>query len=255
VTVRRALFFSDVHLGWVVCAREHERWLERLPQAVDDADLIVLNGDVIDGYRRPHRPRETDLVARLEEMAAGWRREGRAVVYVEGNHDSHLPAAMSLRPDRWLHEVETARGERIRVLHGHRFAAAAFRPGRYERAGGRLLALENRAYGRSAALRALYRFGPAWLTSAVGSAECRSQRTRLPRRLAPLLEGADALVHGHIHFGPGRSTVGGTPCWRSGAWVSAGQPGSVDRMLRYRDGRFERIGWSGRSWRAFDDGR
>jgi len=238
-----------------MCSRQHDEWLERLPEAVDDAELVVLNGDVVDGYRRLHRQAEIDLVARLAELVTGWRREGRSVVYVEGNHDSRLPETVSLRPDRWLHDFETDQGERVRVLHGHRFEPGMFRPGVYERAGGRLLAVENRVYGRVAALRSLYRFGPGWLASAIGSAECRLDRHRLPNRLASLLDDTDIVVHGHIHFGPGRTEAQGRPCWRSGGWVSAGQPGAADRMLRYRRGRFERIGWSGRSWRAFDDGR
>jgi UDP-2,3-diacylglucosamine pyrophosphatase LpxH len=255
VSIRHAVVFSDVHLGWAVCSRHHARWLDRLPEAVDDAELVVLNGDVVDGYRGVHGRTGHELLDRLAALAVGWRREGRAVVYVEGNHDSALPATMPLRPDRWLHDFETDAGERVRVLHGHRFASQTFRPAAYERAGRRLLSLENRVYDRIASLRRLYRFGPAWLTSAIGSTECRIERGRLPGQLAPLLDGVDVLVHGHIHFGPGTTRIRGRSCWRSGAWVSAGQPRAADRMLRYRRRRFERIGWDGRAWRAFDDGR
>jgi hypothetical protein len=59
----------------------------------------------------------------------------------------------------------------------------------------------------------------------------------------------------HIHYGPGRGRAGRISTWRTGSWVSAGHLGTADRMLRYRDGRFERIGWFGRRWRAIDDGR
>jgi hypothetical protein len=37
--------------------------------------------------------------------------------------------------------------------------------------------------------------------------------------------------------------------------VSAGHLGTADRMLRFQRSRFERIGWTARGWRAFDDGR
>lgn len=255
MAVRQALILSDIHLGWVVCSTQHSRWLDRLPEAVDDAELIVLNGDVVDGHRRVHRADERRLVARLAELVARWRSEGRTVVYLEGNHDAHLPGTAALRPDRWFHAFETHAGERVHVLHGHRFAAEPFSPSAYERAGRRVLALENRAYGWVAGLRSIYRFGPGWLATAIGSAECRLERLRLPSRIGALLDGADVIVHGHIHFGPGCTRVGGTPFWRSAGWVSAGQPGAADRMLRYRSGRFERIAWSRGMWRALDDGR
>jgi hypothetical protein len=72
--VRNALLFSDVHLGWSICSRHHARWLARLPEAAGDADLIVLNGDVIDGHRRVQRAAERDLVSQLAELVTGWRR-------------------------------------------------------------------------------------------------------------------------------------------------------------------------------------
>lgn len=250
-----ALVFSDVHLGWTLCSRHHEQWLARLPEAVDGAELVVLNGDIVDRLRRVHRAAESELVRRLAELVGGWRGEGRSVVYVEGNHDREVGAVEPLRPDRWFHDFETRGGERVRVLHGHRFSSSRCRSGAYERAGRPLLALENRAYGRIAALRSLYRYGPGWMTAAVGVIECSIWRRYLPRRLAPLLDGVDVLLHGHFHSGPARARIGSVATWRTGAFVSPGHLGSADRMLRYRDGRFERIGWSGGRWRATDDGR
>src|SRR5262245_55733082 len=124
--VRRALLLSDVHLGWSVCTRQHEALLARLPEAVDDAELVVLNGDIIDDHRGLLRGAEADLVARFTDLVDTWRAEGRTVVYVEGNHDV-APEGTRLVPDRWHHDWEGAHGERMRVLHGHRFDGAAFR--------------------------------------------------------------------------------------------------------------------------------
>ena len=253
--VRSALLFSDVHLGWSVCSRHHARWIERLPEAVDDADLVVLNGDIVDGFRRVQRPAERALVARLAELVASWRREGRRVVYVEGNHDARPDPAQSLAPDCWTLDFETIRGERVRVLHGHRFSASDAARSFYDRVGHAILPLENFAYSRVETLRALYRFGPGWLSAAIGSLECLLARRALPARAAPLIGGVDVLLHGHIHYGPGRGRIGDVATWRTGAWVSPGHLGSADRMLRYRGGRFERIGWTDAGWRAFDDGR
>jgi UDP-2,3-diacylglucosamine pyrophosphatase LpxH len=255
VAVRRALFFSDIHLGWVPCSRHHAAWLSRLPQAVDDAELVVLNGDIVDGHRRVHRPSEAELVQRLGELVVQWRREGREVVYVEGNHDRDLGPSAPFRPDRWHHAFEVATGERVLALHGHRFSPSTYVPGLYERSGRRILLRENRAYARLPLLRSLYGLGPGLVVAAIGATECFVARRTLPSRLTPLLRDVDVVLHGHIHFGPGRGAVGGRPTWRTGAWVSSAQPGAADRMLRYRAGRFERITWSRGAWRAAADNR
>jgi UDP-2,3-diacylglucosamine pyrophosphatase LpxH len=255
VRVRSALVFSDVHLGWVVCAAHHAAWLARLPAAVDDAELVVLNGDVIDGHRRAPRPAERGLVDQLAALVAGWRREGRRVVYLAGNHDEQLDPSTPLRPDGWRHAFEAASGERVLVLHGHRFAAARATWARYDGLGRRVLAWENRAYARSATLRRLYGVAMGRVVSLVGRTECGLARRRLPRDLAPVAGDADVVLHGHIHYGPGRGRNGRLHTWRTGSWVSPGHLGTADRMLRYRHGRFERIGWSGGRWRAHDDGR
>jgi len=253
--VRSALFFSDVHLGWAICSSHHARWLRRLPEAVGDAELIVMNGDVIDGHRGVQRAAERDLVQQLAELVRGWRREGRRVVYLEGNHDARPDPSQPLRPQGWSFDFETDRGERVRVLHGHRFSDSELLANAYDRAGRSVLALENFMYGRASALRSLYRLGPGWLISAFCWFECSAARWAMPARLLPHLHAADVLVHGHTHYGPGCGRIGAVPTWRTGSWVSPGHIGTVDRMLRYRAGRFERVGWSGERWRAYDDGR
>ncbi len=253
--IRAGLFFSDVHLGWAVCSGHHAQWLRCLSDAADDAELVVLNGDVVDGHRRVQRTAERDLVLAFDELVRGWQREGRTVVYVEGNHDPEGHVELGLRPDRWVHDFATDDGRRVRVLHGHRVTADHVMWEVYDRAGRRLLALENWVYGRSAALRFLYRFGPGWIPSAVGAFECHLAGRALPGRVAPLLEDVDVLLHGHIHYGPGHGRIGRVATWRTGAWVSAGHLRSVDRMLRYRRGRFERIAWGHGRWRPCDDGR
>lgn len=228
--------------------------MERLPEAVDDAELVVLNGDIVDGHRGLLRGLEAELVARLSEMISGWRAEGREVVYVEGNHDTHGDE-LPVRPDRWVHDWEGAHGERIRTLHGHRFSDEVFREGLYEGLGKHLIWLENKMYAEIRAMRRAYSFGPGWLVGAIGKTEDVLWTRDFPRRVARLLGEADVLLHGHFHFGKGRWAIHGKPVWRTGAWVSRGHLGSVDRMLRYRDGRFERIGLDGERFRAIDDGR
>jgi UDP-2,3-diacylglucosamine pyrophosphatase LpxH len=272
VRVRRAIFFSDVHLGWVPLAAHHELFLRHLPAAVDDAELVVLNGDVLDDHRGRPSSRVQELVGVLAEQVAGWRREGRQVVYIEGNHDPRERARAALRPDTWCHTFEGAHGERIRVLHGHKLDDPGPPEGAYEGYGKHLLRAENWLYARSALLRAVYPHSIGWLVGAVGLTEDRLWRPRFYAEVGRRFSGngedrTDVLVHGHFHFGPGsvhlpRRTPGGTrpagqpiELHRSGAWVSPGHLGTVDRLLRYRHGCFERMQLQEGRWRPSTDGR
>mgnify|MGYP001613993969 FL=1 len=262
--VRRAIFLSDLHLGWVACHELHRGLLDRLPEAVDDAELIVLNGDILDAYRGFVRACDAELVERLARLVEQWRREGRRVVYVEGNHDPPgrgaglrgMGAAVpepGLRPQAWRFDFLGADGERVRVLHGHRFADTAEPLGPYEGHGRRLLAVENRLQADHPAVRSAYRGGGGWLVGAVGFCETTLWRRRFPARVAPLLADCDVLIHGHFHFGPGRWRIGGRPVFKSGPLASAGHFGSVDRLLRYDFGRFQRLALGERGFVAVDD--
>jgi UDP-2,3-diacylglucosamine pyrophosphatase LpxH len=246
--IRRALIFSDTHFGWTVCSAAHRELLAALPAAADDAELVILNGDITDVHRGLPRAEERELVAQLEALCAQWRREGRQVVRIEGNHDRDASPI-------WNYTFEGAHGERVLVLHGHRFSDEAFAPGPYEHFGRHVLTVENYALARARVLRATYGLGWGWFVGAWGLAEDRLWRPPFPGRVAPLLDGYDVLVHGHFHFGAGRTEIAGRPAWKSGAWVSRGHLGTVDRMLRYRDGRWERIALARGTWRATDDGR
>ena len=144
------------------------------------------------------------------------------------------------------------------MLHGHAFTDEPFALGRYERWGRHFLAAENRLY-RHAIPRSLYRYGPGWLVGAWGRAEDVLWRRDFGTRLGPLVDTThapiDTIIYGHFHFGPGRMTLAGRPAWRSGAWVAHGHYGTVNRMLRYRKRRWERIALERGRWIATDDGR
>jgi UDP-2,3-diacylglucosamine pyrophosphatase LpxH len=251
--IANALVLSDLHLGWTVCNASHRTLLDHLPEAAGDAELIVLNGDIVDGHRGVPGSEERELIERLVDQHAIWQREGRTVVMIEGNHD---PSESPFGPMAWHHAFDGAHGERVLVLHGHRFDDAPHVYGPYERWGRHALAVENRLYRRPA-LRRIYPFGPGWFVGAWGLCEDRLWRPKFPARVGPVIERerADVLVHGHFHFGPGCSTIANRPAWRSGAWVAHGHLGTVDRMLRYRAGNWERIGIESGRVRVFDDGR
>lgn len=254
--VRHAFFFSDVHIGWVPADAHHDHLLNHLDSAVDDAELVVLNGDIIDHYRGCSTARQRDTIARLAEMVASWRAEGRTVVYLEGNHDCVPLATGALVPERWSYDFEGHAGQRIRVLHGHKFTADDRPRGPYEQYGRHFIRFENRLYSRSSLLRALYPRSFGWLSNVVGRIEDRVWRPRFCESVRALDERGevDVLVHGHFHFGAGRMQIGRMTLYRSGPWVSPAHLGTVDRVLRYRDGVFERLALEGDRWRATDDG-
>jgi len=84
----RILHTSDWHLGKSLAgfsrAAEHEAFLDEVVAHAQDADLVVLAGDVFDTYNPPIEAEELfyDTMARLGD---GGR---RGVVVIAGNHDS-----------------------------------------------------------------------------------------------------------------------------------------------------------------------
>ena len=255
--IQRALFLSDLHLGWVPCRRSHEALLRHLPEAADGCELIVLNGDVLDVHRGAPGAAERERIAQLAEQVTTWRGEGREVIYIEGNHDpmgERLPGGVDLAPDRWQHRFEGFDGQVIQVFHGHRFDPSPWNPGRYEGYGRHALRVENALYHKSLPVRRVYPHSMGWLVGAVGRIEGVLWRPALVTRSKALREGADVVVHGHWHFGPGSDTVGEHPSWRTGSWVADGHRGSVNRILRYERGRFERITLEDGRWVAPGDG-
>lgn len=251
--ITNALFLSDLHLGWIPLLDNQERLLIHLPAAVGDAAAIILNGDIIDTYRVTESRRAADLIASFIALCERWRADGRQVIYIEGNHDTMLEATGPFVPDRWTFDFQGANGEEIRVLHGHRFSDLPDASGAYERLGRRVLYWENVTYSRNVIARSLYPFGVGWLAGAIGYAEDRAWRPGLLRAVAGW--GFDQIVHGHYHFGPGEIRLGRVTLHRSGAWVSAGHRGTVDRILRYRAGRWQRLGLVGSRWVEARDGR
>lgn len=251
--VKSALILSDLHFGWVPVRRKHARLLDALDAAADDAELIIFNGDIIDGHRGQLAAGDDDLVARLCEKVEQWRNDGRQVIYVEGNHDP-ADGYGSFVPDRWYHDFVGANGERVRVLHGHRFSDDHQRTS-YERFGRRFLRIENHVYNRARVVAWLYPASLGWIVGGYGKVEDIVGRRGFFRAVDRWSSEFDVLVHGHFHFGPGHTTHGSMAMFRSGAWVSRGHRGSADRMLRYRDGRFERITLRNGTWHAPDDGR
>lgn len=103
----RILHTSDWHLGKTLDGRsrlpEQEAYLDELVQLADDADLVIVAGDVFDVYNPPIGAEELyfETLARLAD------RGRRQVVVIAGNHDS---------PDRIAAAEPLARGHGVHIV-------------------------------------------------------------------------------------------------------------------------------------------
>jgi UDP-2,3-diacylglucosamine pyrophosphatase LpxH len=117
----RAMFISDVHLGARGC---------QAPLLIDflrhnEADVIYLVGDIVDGWqlrRGWHWPQaHNDVVQKLLRVV----RKGSQIIYLPGNHDEFMRDYFGTHfggievMDQIIHEA--ADGRRFLVIHGDSF--------------------------------------------------------------------------------------------------------------------------------------
>src|SRR5277367_6681739 len=117
----RTLFLSDIHLGF---KRARTRELNEFLQGVD-AECIVLVGDIVDALSMARRffwsPEHTQIVRTLLAR----QRAGTRLIYIPGNHDASLGVMAEMLQGQlevhreWVHQ--TARGDRLLVMHGDQF--------------------------------------------------------------------------------------------------------------------------------------
>jgi len=246
--VSRALILSDLHLGWAMCGRLHRKLLKNLHHLAENAELIVLNGDIIDHARRVFSSRGAGRIQYLQKLVNDWKRAGKQVVYIEGNHDSRARADRGFRPDCAVLDFRGVYNERIRIFHGHDPHSSAGRS--YHRNGGIFLALDNFIFAKVALIRPMMRVILRRLYGFIAWIEDRLCRKGIMEHCRSLAHDADVLVHGHMHFGPCSYHAGDIPVYRSGSWVSPGQAGTANTLLRYNMGTFEHLELVGNDWQV-----
>jgi UDP-2,3-diacylglucosamine pyrophosphatase LpxH len=129
----RSIFISDVHLGSrhakTACLLDFLKWVKR--HATPDRLYIV--GDFIDGWKLKRSWYWTDECNLIVRKLLSLVKAGTEVYYVAGNHDEFLREFMRDFPlldfgsvhvgNEFVHE--TAKGERLLVVHGDRFDLVA----------------------------------------------------------------------------------------------------------------------------------
>jgi UDP-2,3-diacylglucosamine pyrophosphatase LpxH len=237
----RAIWISDVHLGTRACRAD--LLLDFLRH--NDADVIYLVGDIVDGWEMAkswYWPQShNDVIQKILRKA----RKGASVIYVPGNHDCGLrPFAQQRFGDIHVvseHVHHTADGRKLWVIHGDAFDAAVRFPAA-------LVWLGDRLYETATALNIVVaairrRLGlPHWSLAA--------HLKRNSRRAAAYIEayeravvaearrrGMDGAVCGHIHT-VATKMVDGILYANDGDWVE-----NCSALVEDHDGRISVIRW------------
>jgi UDP-2,3-diacylglucosamine pyrophosphatase LpxH len=244
----RTLFLSDFHLGTRGCRAD--RLLDFL--RYNDADMIYLVGDVVDGWRLQktwYWPQShSDVVQKLLRKA----RKGTRIVFIPGNHDEFLRDFAGLHfggielVDRAIHTGVD--GTRYLILHGDQFDSVVrnmpwlshLGDGVYR--GAIMLNAGLNIIRRKLGLT--YWSMSAWAKSNVKNAvniisDFETALVQEARR-----EGADGVVCGHIHHAADHTDYG-IRYLNPGDWVE-----SCTAIAEHEDGRFEIIRWNG--WPTVD---
>lgn len=117
----RAIWISDVHLGYKGCKADY--LLDFLRST--ECDFLFLVGDIIDVWsmkRVMYWPQEHNNVIRT---ILGKAKHGTKVIYIPGNHDvqfrDHAGMAFGNLEIHEEYTHETADGRRVRMLHGDKY--------------------------------------------------------------------------------------------------------------------------------------
>ncbi len=243
--LHRALFISDVHLGFRHAkAKELINFLD-----ANDAPVIYLVGDFYD-IKRLRRSgywpaSHAAVVRKLREKA----RAGSRIVYLPGNHDNALRRRPGLKRlignieivNRTVHE--TANGQRFLVVHGDQHE-----PPREEVPGIFIVGCALYLAGVQASQtvsRARRQLGYGFWSLSAAVKDRVLPHVGLARRYRENLAadaarcGLDGVIAGHIHHA-GMEEIGGVLYCNTGDWVE-----SCTALVENENGDLELLRWRG----------
>ena len=238
----RALFISDVHLG----ARGSQANLLIDFLRHNDADVIYLVGDIIDGWqlrRGWYWPQHhNDLVQKILRKV----RKGTQVIYLPGNHDEFLRDYFGTHlggievMDQTIHTA--ADGKRFLVIHGDSFDVVVMHARWLAHLGdwaydatlylNRWVNLVRRKLGLTYwSLSAWAKFKVKKAVNFIGAFE-EALSTEARRQKV------DGVICGHIHHASIHD-MHGVAYMNCGDWVE-----SCTALVENYDGRFEILRWT-----------
>jgi UDP-2,3-diacylglucosamine pyrophosphatase LpxH len=235
----RSVILSDVHLGTPHSkADEATHFLKHVR-----CERLVLNGDIIDGWRLSRDGKWTKAHTRfIRRVLTMVQKRDTDIIYLRGNHDDFLARLLPMQFERIsLVEdfvLETAQG-RYLVLHGDVFDGVVKNMAFLAHIGdmGYALMLRlNRVYNWFRRLRGKEYFS---LSQAIKARvkQAVSFISKFEDQLAALARsrGCRGVICGHIHT-PADKMIGDVHYLNSGDWVE-----SLTAIVEHFDGRFELI--------------
>lgn len=235
----RTVILSDVHLGTPHSkAAEVTHFLKHVR-----CERLLLNGDIIDGWRLRRDGRWTKAHTRfVRRVLTLVQKKDTDVVYLRGNHDDFLARLLPMRFDRLSlvedYVLESASG-RYLVLHGDVFDGVVKNMvflAHLGDMGYALLLRLNRTYNWFRKLRGKEYFS---LSAAIKARvkQAVSFVGKFEEQVAALARerGCTGVICGHIHTAADKR-IGGIHYLNSGDWVE-----SLTAIVEHFDGRFELI--------------
>jgi len=235
----RTVILSDIHLGTPHSKAEEVTHLLKHVRC----DRLILNGDIIDGWRLKRDGQWTKAHTRfVRRVLTMIQKRDTEVVYLRGNHDDFIGRLLPMQFEHLRlveeHILETGRG-RYLVLHGDVFDGVVknmvFLAHLGDMGYAFLLRL-NRAYNWFRRLRGKEYFS---LSQAIKARvkQAVSFIGKFEDQVAALARdrGCTGVICGHIHA-PADKMIGGIHYLNSGDWVE-----SLTAIVEHHDGRFELI--------------
>lgn len=233
----KTIILSDIHLGTKNCqAAKVNHFLKHA-----EADRIILNGDIIDGWnlkrqggwKKEHTRFLRIVLKRIEK-------NGVDVIYLRGNHDDILSRFLPMRfgnlsiAEEFIHETENGR---YLVVHGDVFDAITQKTKWLAVLGDigyRALMRLNRVYNKYRSWRGKEYFSISKLIKAkVKSAVSYVSNFEQEVELLAKRKKCVGIMCGHIHT-PADKMIGDIHYLNSGDWVE-----STTALVEHQDGRFE----------------
>lgn len=238
----RTLFLSDIHLGTRGC--QADLLLDFLRH--NDAEVIYLVGDIVDGWRLRRSwywpQAHNDVVQKVLRKG----RKGARIIYLPGNHDEFLRDYTGTHfggvevMETVIHE--TADGRQLLVMHGDQFDLVV-RHAKW------LALLGDWAYVTALNINTWFNFVRRklgfsyWSLSAWAKLKVKNAVNFIGTFEETLIaearkRGVDGVICGHIHHAVIRD-AGGILYHNTGDWVE-----SCTAIAEHHDGTLEIIRWA-----------